>query len=539
MIILDQYEPPEEWFRKQLQRQDGFSGGAQPYWKLEAKYTSIRDELNKQPEGVTADFFRMFHRQNGFLAMLKKYPYGLGPVGAVPVDALDSEMERLNGYCRSYLTNDAYFTVNSMFRANWRRRVAKTFLSYPARKQSDIQWLNALFTDIDVGRFGIDNEMSIGRLFPHLLPKDIYDVEEKSKHRTWEQALFQVMVFEEEGLLPPVSIYARSGRGLYLFWLLEPVHFYHLMDENTILRGDYYNCQRAINKILRGEDKDPILPADKNAMDGVRILRFHGSVHSKTKTRVCYFPARLEDVDPKKIYTLQKILDFFGIEKTEEVKPEPEKKIFKQAEKPRTVPARKQGVRASFEYRLDDLTKLFKDGHIRQGQRYFTLRNMARFCFHLHLEEAETVKRVKSMARLCRPPYPTKSEANDVAVSLIVNSVYHADDKKTFLFNNQVLAKFWKIDKETADRLELRSLRPPEAGKAKVRSDKQEVINRRRETIQMVLRERPEITQGALLTSMRKRRFPISRTTLMEDLKALRASGALEVPRKRIKKTEE
>lgn len=137
------------------------------------------------------------------------------------------------------------------------------------------------------------------------------------------------------------------------------------------------------------------------------------------------------------------------------------------------------------------------------------------------------------------PPYPTKSEANDVAVSLIVNSVYHADDKKTFLFNNQVLAKFWKIDKETADRLELRSLRPPEAGKAKVRSDKQEVINRRRETIQMVLRERPEITQGALLTSMRKRRFPISRTTLMEDLKALRASGALEVPRKRIKKTEE
>lgn len=569
MIILGQYEAPEEWFQKQLQRHDNFPGAAQPYWKLEAKYTSIRDELSKQPEGVTADFFRMFHREDGFLALLQGRSYPVEPkksgtekqeksrtakqkktsaaqerkhvmagVGAVPVDKLDSVLERLNRYCRSYLRNDVYFTVNSMFRGHWRWKVKNTFLRYPARKQSDIRWLNALFTDIDVGRFGCENEMSIGRLFPHLLPKDIYDVDEKSKHRTWEQALFQVMVFEEMGLLPPVSIYARSGRGIYLFWLLEPVYFYHLTDEETTLRGDYYNCQRAINKTLRGDSKEPILPADTNAMDGVRILRIHGSVHSKTKTRVCYFPSKLEDVDPNKIYTLKKMLDFFGIEEKKIVKPEPEKKIFKQAEKPKTAPARKHGVLASFEYRLDDLTKLFKDGHIRQGQRYFTLRNMAWFCFRLHMEEAEAVKRLKSMARLCRPPYPTKNEANDVAVSLIVNSVYHAENPEPFFFNNQVLAKFWKIDKETADRLKLRVLRPLEAGKAKVESDKQEEITRRRETIRMVLHERPEITQRDLLTSMRKRRFKISRTTLLEDLKVLRDSGATEIPRKRIRKTE-
>ena len=304
--------------------------------------------------------------------------------------------------------------------------------------------------------------------------------------------------------------------------LFRSVHFYHLTDEKTILRGDYYNCQRAINKTLRGDGKEPILPADKNAMDGVRILRFHGSVHSKTKTRVCYFPAKLEDVDPNKIYTLKQMLDFFGFEETKLEKPEPEKKIFKQAEHPRTVPARRHGVIASFEYRTSDLTKLFKDGHIKQGQRYSSLRYLAWFCFRLHLEEAEAIKRLKAMARLCRPPYPTKGEGNDVAVNLIANSVYHAEEQEPFLFNNQVLAKFWKVDKETANRLNLRALRPSNAGKAQVASQSRDEITRRRETILMILRNNPKIARKALLTSMRKRRFQISRATLFSDLKALK-----------------
>lgn len=532
MIILGQYKTPEEWFREQLQRQEGVPYPVQPYADLEAKYTSVRNKLNEQPEEVTADFFRMFHRKDGFLSILKKYPNGIGPVGAIPVEALDSEIKRLNLFCRSHLTDDVYFTVNTMFRGDWRRKVPKTFLPYPARKSTDIGWLNALFTDVDVGRFGCQNEMLIGKKMPDLLPDNVYDIDEKSKHRTWEQALFQVMAFEEMGLLPPVSIYARSGRGIYLFWLLEPVRFFYNEDEMTLLRGDYYNCHRAILKTLRGDDKEPTLPADKNAMDGVRILRFHGSVHSKTKTRVCYFPAKLDDVDPNKIYTLKQILKFFGLKETKNENPEPQKKIFKLAEDPRTVPARKKGVVASFEYRLDDLTKLFKDAHIKQGQRYYTLRNMAWFCFRLHLEEAETVKRLKSMARLCRPSYPTKGEENDVAVSLIVNSVYHAENPEPFLFSNQVLAAFWKIDKELADRLNLRVLRPLEAGKAKVTSDKHEEIYRRRKTIQMVLQGNPEITQKDLLTSMRKRRFKISRTTLINDLKILKDSGARKVPPK-------
>ena len=200
--------------------------------------------------------------------------------------------------------------------------------------------------------------------------------------------------------------------------------------------------------------------------------------------------------------------------------------IFKRAAAPFSTPARANGVKASMKYRLADAEKLFRERLIKKGKRYHSLRTMALFHLYAGTEEAEAVKHLEKLAHFCRPPYPTKGEVNDIPVRKIVECAYHDEDKRPFLFSNQVLTKFWNTDKETAERLELRVLRPPAAGKLNVISDKEKELKRRREALLHLEPENHSLTE--LLAMMKRKKYRLSETTLRSDLKALEEAGLIQ-----------
>lgn len=121
--------------------------------------------------------------------------------------------------------------------------------------------------------------------------------------------------------------------------------------------------------------------------------------------------------------------------------------------------------------------------------------------------------------------YYGKGEVNDIPVRKIVECAYHDEDKRPFLFSNQVLTKFWNTDKETAERLELRVLRPPTAGKLNVMSDKEKELRRRREALLRLEPENHSLTE--LLAMMKRKKYRLSETTLRSDLKALEEAGLI------------
>lgn len=521
-LRLRPYQTPEDYFRESLEEQEGVPFKVQPYAELEARFKQIREHLQEQPIRVDGDFFRMFHRRDGFFCLLRKGMDRMIEVGAIAQEKTDEVLERLYDHVPQALTNNVYFTINSYYRTLGRTCTA-TFLPRPARQEKNIRWLNACYVDIDVGRFGCENEFLLGKYCPELLPDDLDEKIPGEKRLTWEQALLLAMILEEQGTIPPVSVYARSGRGIYLFWLLEPVKFHY---EKHWILTNYKACNRALVDSIRGNAGLPLLPGDYLATDGARILRIPSSIHTSTGARVCYWPSRLDDVTPERIYTLEQMMNFLQVKDATPSPDSPAVTIFKRAAAPFSTPARANGVKASMKYRLADAEKLFRERLIKKGKRYHSLRTMALFHLYAGTEEAEAVKHLEKLARFCRPPYPTKGEVNDIPVRKVVERAYHDEDKRPFLFSNQVLAKFWNIDKETAERLELRVLRPPAAGKLNVMSDKEKELRRRREALLRLEPENHSLTE--LLAMMKRKKYRLSETTLRSDLKALEEAGLIQ-----------
>ena len=518
-LRLQRYQTPENYFREALEMQDGIPFAVQPYEELKKRFYDVMDNLKKQPKKADGAFFRMFHRKDGFFCLIRKGLERMHDIGAVPLDEIEEHLERLYKHFPEALRNNVYFTVNSYYRSLGKPRKS-TFLARTARQERNIRWLNACYVDIDVGRFECEDEYLLGSKCPELLPDEVLNNKYTSERLSWEQALLQAMILEERGIIPPVSIYARSGRGIYLFWLLEPVPYHK---EKTWILANYKRCNKALGDAIRGNFRDPILPGDPVAKDGARVLRIHGSRHTKSGTQVCYYPSSLDEVG--KIYTLQEIMDFFGIESSKPETSRPEKQIFKSAKQPFSTPKRKAGHIARMKYLIADTEKLFNAHLIKKGKRYFSLRYLTMFHRYAGTAEAETINRLEQLAALCQPPYPTAGEANDIPVKRIVETFYH-DRGIPQLFSNAVLIDFWKIDKETAERLELQKLRPPEAGKLLTVSDKQKVIIERREAL---LRLEPEkFSYPELLSMMRDKGYQMSETTLRSDLAYLQHNGVIK-----------
>ena len=313
-------------------------------------------------DGPTLDPILRVHRaQDGYVTFHKMRDDTMVDDCAVRV----KELETLFPQFRAELERDAYFSLNSFYRPNHGAGIAG--LPRAFRKALGARYLNACFTDIDCHERAFDFGTMVGRVFS----------------------------LQDQNLIPPASIIVRSGRGLWLMWIL-------IDQPGTHLPPTAHAHRRLLWSALQAELGKRLahLGADRAARDVSRIARVPGSLNSKSQSRVVYiFPASADGNGFA--YTMEFLANFLGVSI-------PAPPVPKNGRATARTPASQRaanGYAAAAQYRLEDFQQLRElRGGFQQGTR-----NNAVFIFAWLLranrfDDATIEKEVARLGRECHPP---------------------------------------------------------------------------------------------------------------------------------------
>ena len=412
----------------------------------------------------------------------------------------------------AWLTHDSYMTVCSYYAPAPYKNPA-TGLPDVWRKEKYLSKLTACYCDIDCGR-----------------PES----EEPGAALEWRQAQYEAGVLADSGAIPQPSIMARSGRGVYLFWLLmddkDPSKPPHAWPEKRQL---YKLCNRELNTRIRAH----ALPADKMAIDAARVLRVPGSIHRKTGRRVEYV-IQLDAAGRGFVYTLPelaKILELRApaVELPAATRSLARAPLYRRVKKPGSAPLRSNGKLQLAALRAQDLVTIeaWRGGFKKRGEKYedgstspgrrFLLTLYAGFLRGTKQTAEETIKALQAMAANMRPPYPSDSIHDDPPIESIVQAEYASNTRR---WGNEKLCALLGITAEAARALELQTIRPPavaiEADRARpLRAD---LVKVRREFARQYLERHRRVTARGLANAYHHAGFiGANPQTANEDLNSL------------------
>lgn len=379
-----------------------------------------------------------------------------------------SDLPTLPGLFDAWLTHDSYMSVNSFYRAA-RYLNARTGLPDALRTTETASRLNTCYADIDGGR-----------------PESA----DPLQHIGWRQALLEAGVLADRGIIPQPSIMARSGQGVYLFWLLRD-------EKNPALPPKAWPedipIYKACNRALQARILENRLPADTGAFDVARVLRLPGSIHRKVGRRVEYIIQA--DRSGGFFYTLPEMAAFCGVLTPALSLPKSTRSLAippgpRKAQNPGSSPLRSAGPAKLNARRAQDLVTIarWRGGFLKRGElypdgtrAYGRRRILVMYAYFLRASKtprSEALQALQTMAASCRPPYP--SDPDDTSISSIIKSVYEDDTFKTF--KTEYLCSNLGITETAARDLELLAIRPRsvalEADQA--RPTQKDVIEQRR-----------------------------------------------------------
>jgi hypothetical protein len=216
-----------------------------------------------------------------------------GEYPLVPIASLPAARNLLPGFIEALtetLEGDAYATINPFYKH------AHAYAQHPAlanltdidgkpirvavhrttnRTLSEqVATLTAVWADLDVYRVGITEGMAWGVI--------------------WDA--------QRAGHIPPPSYIKASGKGLWVFWLLQP----NLAWPED--REQHYRIQKRVCSLLQP------LGADPNALDAARYSRIAGSVNKSSGRRVdCAMLVDGNGELPR--YTLDELAEWFKVSK--------------------------------------------------------------------------------------------------------------------------------------------------------------------------------------------------------------------------------
>lgn len=281
---------------------------------------------------------------------------------------------------------NVYFTVNGYWPGE--RNEGKESVSYLGRRERFLRSLNACFVDLDVDRLP-------------LLEKP----DQPEAWQDWLDAKHVVERMAENGEIPHPSIYARSGRGLYVYWLLHD-------EENPEVPPPAFQLDlyKRINAAIQGR-LEAVAP-DPAAKDGARVLRAPNSLHRNGVT--VKYQVNYDENDTPPSYTLGELAEWLEVEPVERKRRrfDPKKK----------VPNRRKGWLELNRQRARDLERVAAAGGIRHGRRRRTLRVYSLVLRGSDISPKEANEKMRQMASQCAPAYP--SEENDTPLEEIVSQTY-------------------------------------------------------------------------------------------------------------------
>jgi len=348
-----------------------------------------------------------------------------------------------------WLTHDSYFTVNAYYRAAHYTNKT-TGLPDVYRKEKHLRTLNACYADIDSGRPESD---------------------EPGAALDWRAAQHEAENAADLGIIPHPSIMARSGRGVYLFWLLrdekDPEKLPHAWPEKIEL---YKACNRALVQRLQ----DFHLPADPKAIDAARVLRVPGSIHRKAMRRVGYV-IQLDEHGKGFTYTLPELAAALDLNSISCDLPDQARRLarpatYRRAKEKGKAPLRSHGVTALNSQRAQDLLTLstWRGGFLKRGAKYpdgstspgrkWALSLYANFLRGSGVDQAEALAAVLSMASTMRPPYPSDTPDQDPPIETIVAAEYA--EAKRRRWSNAKLCPLLGVTAAVARELALQTIRP-------------------------------------------------------------------------------
>lgn len=412
-----------------------------------------------------------------------------------------------------WLAQDSYFTINAYYRpAPYRNPI--TGLPDVWRKEKYLSKLTACYADIDCGR---------------------PDSEEPGAALEWRQAQYEAAILADSGVIPQPSIMARSGRGVYLLWILrdekEPSKPPHAWPEKVQL---YKLCNRALNALIRTH----ALPADKAAVDAARVLRLPGSIHRKTGRRVEYV-VQLDQAGRGFVYTLPELASFLKLpapaaELPPATRSQAKPPQYRRVKRPGSAPLRSSGPKALAALRAQDLVTIetarggfrkrgekYEDGSTSPGRRRL-LTLYAGFLRGSGADPAAALGSLQTMAANMRPPYPSDGPGEDPPIETIVQQEYAGVKRR---WRNETLCSLLGITAETALALELQTIRPAAVAREadKARPLRTDLVARRQEFARQYLERHRRVTARGLANAYFHAGFTAgaNRQTANNDLNAL------------------
>jgi len=363
---------------------------------------------------------------DGEVAFMRKDPDDGGMQSVSSVKVKDVH-EMLPGILAQFVDHDGYFSVNSMYR---RGNPQKRFdgLPYPIRTKKNTYELAACYADLDVGR---------------------PDEEHKRKGASmdWQDAQIEALQRQRDGIIPPFSMMACSGRGVYLFWLLVDD-----TDREKLPRGypsnqlRYKAVNKALHRRLYGLGVDGV-------HDAQRVLRAPGTIHTKVMKRVSYSITVQGDNGGRLEYSIPELEQWLEIESPEtslpaDLREKAKDKQFtrgeyKKQKRKGSHPKRAASFRATNANRAQDLETVeqWRGGWLRRDHTYpddhksrgrgIMLKLYAQYLRKAGKDRDDVLKAVSIMAANCKPTrYPTDN--SDTPLSEIVEMAFSNDRDKHF-----------------------------------------------------------------------------------------------------------
>lgn len=473
----------------------------------EGNVNSVLARLAKLPPRPEVDvgMIKVFHRAPGQKVFIA---FGLDRKGEFKhyTSVNVSELDNLLPVIREYLLENSFFSISSFYRAAyWTDK--KSGLPAVERSKKSISALNACFVDLDVGRMNDQNP---------------------ARRLTWGDAVGAVLNMADRGQIPPPSVIARSGRGVYVFWLLR---HYSFPDRPPTGHSRELALFDKIQNILCHDFIS--LAADVQAKDACRFFRVPGSRNVKAGAIVRYL-GLFTDQNVIPVYTLEDLAEWFGVQTIKTRLPDETEIVLLPAREQRrlrpvidrgSAPRRRAGFQKRSANLAADLLALADHfGGWQQGQRYDRLRLYGQLLFNSGANLREVIVGVSEMAAACRPPYPTPGEANDICPTRIVGEIFKQRFRNPPAAGK--LVKTLSVTPDLARTLKLKTIVPAEIIEERkaITTTARERVSERRVFIWNFIQQRragrvPRVRE--LCKVLQIAGFPASLGTVIADLKAL------------------
>jgi len=459
-------------------------------------------------QGTTNGIMAIHRGPDGWVPFYRKKDGDFQAVASIPVKELPT---LLPGMINA-LSENAYMAINTMYRPGWGESAIVPGLRAAGRRKAWVRWVNACLVDLDVGREG----------------------ENGAKGLTWWQALGALFGAVDAGIIPKMSIVARSGRGLYAMWCLKA-------DDGKAQPGLKWAIETSerINKEL--VSRLEALAADPKAVDAARIIRIPGTKHSVTGDPSEYWI--IPGGDGSGItYTLKQLADQLGLAppcigsqaKPKRIKDTPlcidttqDKETITSAQE-RAKMTGAMGQRTLWRNRYNEAL-MVEDalGGIPQGRRRACIVLLGVFAYRAGMDASQVAQSMHAMAKRCNPPYPS---FDDCPTEELIGSVLNGTHGRWQKLNKNYLGRQFMVTADMAKRLNISSLVPAHIEqqiKQAVAQDKLDDINAREKTALGIVREwiqtKAKYPSGRVLSiELTNKGYPVKQAMAYNILNELR-----------------